>query len=745
MSLYTISPNGDLRLHLHAGQARAHTSRRRFIAVLAGTQSGKTSYGPFWLDKEIAGCGAGDYIAATSSYDLFKLKMLPEMQEVFENVLRTGRYWSGDKVMELRNPITGEYTKRKGDKPWGRIILRSAAARGGLESATAKAAWLDEAGQDEFDVTAWEAILRRLSINGGRALLTTTVYNLGWLKSEVYDRWVDGDTDFDVIQFASTMNPLFPNAEYERAKATMPKWRFEMFYDGKFTKPAGMIYADFEDWMVVNPFSIPDHWTQVKGVDFGGANTATVDLAQDPDTDIWYQYHESLTGDLSTPEHVLEAFKVCPPQRTTAYGGAPGETQYRADWRAAGFPVRQPLVGEVEVGIDRVTELIKTGRYRLFRTCTGTRDEIGKYRRQLDEAGNPTEKIEDKHSFHRCFVAGTTVETGDGHKRIEDVVVGDWVRTRHGLKPVIACGITDYQAQVKTVRFSDGRELTGTGNHPIWTHNRGWVSLDALRYSDIIEVSQSQEVKQWNARHSHSMGLHTIGIPMRGGRQTESISRGRANSCIGRFGSTTTERFQKGITSITLTGTRLTTTSRIWNRFFPRRITRITTRGVLRQPSRRISIRFAPSLKFGTLPGKGASGIANMQKRHGRNENQKSACVCSVANRFSLSHCENQTDFARITVNQHGGVQVALTTKCESAPSVAKSLSAISMRRRSIVPVRVSGVCDAGQAAVYNLTVADAPEYYANGVLVHNCDALRYAVTGIVKRRAQAVAVSRQG
>lgn len=29
---------------------------------------------------------------------------------------------------------------------------------------------------------------------------------------------------------------------------------------------------------------------------------------------------------------------------------------------------------------------------------------------------------------------------------------------------------------------------------------------------------------------------------------------------------------------------------------------------------------------------------------------------------------------------------------------------------------------------VYNLTVEGAPEYYANGILVHNCDALRYLV-----------------
>jgi hypothetical protein len=31
-------------------------------------------------------------------------------------------------------------------------------------------------------------------------------------------------------------------------------------------------------------------------------------------------------------------------------------------------------------------------------------------------------------------------------------------------------------------------------------------------------------------------------------------------------------------------------------------------------------------------------------------------------------------------------------------------------------------------APVFNLTVAGEPEFFANGVLVHNCDQMRYAV-----------------
>lgn len=43
-------------------------------------------------------------------------------------------------------------------------------------------------------------------------------------------------------------------------------------------------------------------------------------------------------------------------------------------------------------------------------------------------------------------------------------------------------------------------------------------------------------------------------------------------------------------------------------------------------------------------------------------------------------------------------------------------------------PVRVVGVRPAPSGSVYNLTVEGEPEFYANGVLVHNCDAKRYGV-----------------
>lgn len=227
-------------LNLHTGQGRAWRSDKRFIFVFAGTQGGKTSFGPWWLWNEIQKYGGGDYLAVTASFDLFKLKMLPELRMVFENTLNVGRYWSGDKVLELReNPDVPFQATRADDPMWGRIILRSAQSSGGLESATALAAWLDECGQDGFTLEDWEAVQRRLSLSQGRVLGTTTLYNLGWTKAEIFDRWKEGDPDIEVISFPSYLNPAFPKKEYDRMKDRLPEWRFSMFYKGEFARPAG--------------------------------------------------------------------------------------------------------------------------------------------------------------------------------------------------------------------------------------------------------------------------------------------------------------------------------------------------------------------------------------------------------------------------------------------------------------------------------------------------------------------------
>jgi len=271
-----------------------------------------------------------------------------------------------------------------------------------LESTTALAALMDECGQDEFTLETYEAILRRLSLAQGRILGTTTLYNTGWLKNEVFDRWEKGDPLYEVVQCSSVINPAFPREEFERAKSVMQSHRFKMQYLGQFDKPPGLIYDCVDDQHFEPPFEIPPEWPRYVGLDFGAVNTATVWGALDPDKNIYHIYRESLQGGMSTPEHVRWCKDVSAKENVvTTWGGAPSEDQPRMDWGANGWYVYRPPVADVEAGIDRVTRLFKERRVRIFNTLSGLRDELGSYRRKSDKMGMTIDEIENKRMFHR--------------------------------------------------------------------------------------------------------------------------------------------------------------------------------------------------------------------------------------------------------------------------------------------------------------------------------------------------------
>jgi hypothetical protein len=376
------------QLFMHPGQLRAWDSERRFVCVLAGTQSGKTAFAPWWLLREIRRCGPGDYLAVTATYDLFKLAMLPALLDVFVYKLGVGQYRPSDRTIDIPSLNA-------------RIILRSAESDGGLESATAKAAWLDEAGQDNYTLGTWEAVLRRLSIHQGRVLLTTTLYNLGWLKQRIYDKWREGDADIDVIQFDSTDNPAFPAEEYERARLSMPLWRFNMFYRGQYDRPAGQIYDCFDPGEhVVLPFAIPPEWPRYGGLDFGGVNTAAIFVAKEPgEITRYYAYREYHEGGRTAQQHT-DALLLGEPSIPDFSGGSHSEGQWRQEFRNAGLPIREPRVKDVEVGIQRGYGIIKRGELRVFNTCEGFIGQLQSYSRKLDAMGNTTEEIENKATYH---------------------------------------------------------------------------------------------------------------------------------------------------------------------------------------------------------------------------------------------------------------------------------------------------------------------------------------------------------
>ena len=69
----------------------------------------------------------------------------------------------------------------------------------------------------------------------------------------------------------------------------------------------------------------------------------------------------------------------------------------------AGIPIHgpaRPKVQSIEVGINRVFAAFALNQILVFEDLHGFLDELQSYSRELDEMGEPTEKIEAKETFH---------------------------------------------------------------------------------------------------------------------------------------------------------------------------------------------------------------------------------------------------------------------------------------------------------------------------------------------------------
>lgn len=400
-----------VQYHYHAGQLRALRSTADTVLVLAGTQGGKTVTGPPWMLQEIKRKGPGDYLAVAPTYPLMQKKMLPEFKTLFEEELKLGTYVGGSvkefRIDPLRAAALFRGTPFEGTTESARILFGHAQDPDSLESMTAKGAWLDEAGQKKFKLGSYEAINRRLSIHAGRKYITTTPYYLGWLKKQIHDRAgeVDPNTGrllYDLVRFPSNANPTFPEEIWLKAKRELPAWKFRLFYEAIFTRPAGIIYDSFNpDKHVVERFEIPEKWDRYLGVDFGGLHTAAMFYAWDPEKKRLVAYQEYFPKEKRTIQEHVEAIRELEPRGfALATGGAPSEDQWRSEFTEHGLEIERPRISEVEVGIDYVYAQHNTDKLLIFNDLGYYLDEKESYSRELDDQDEPTEKIEDKHSFH---------------------------------------------------------------------------------------------------------------------------------------------------------------------------------------------------------------------------------------------------------------------------------------------------------------------------------------------------------
>jgi len=277
-----------------------------------------------------------------------------------------------------------------------------------------------------------------------------------------------------------------------------------------------------------------------------------------------------------------------------------------------------------------------------------------------------------------CFVAGTKILTKRGQVNIENVTPYDYVMTRKGYKRVKA--ITSRDAEVMN-KFG----LTGTPDHPFILAN------DKIEKFKNLNVFHPLYI--WNEKQSSIMVRSITDILNQRGDIYESIfghiKNGNLvhNLYIETSGKTNTEKSQRNMLSITKMGIPLTT--------------QLKTLNVLKE-------------KYTTLTTcKNSCKTKNLE-----NKQFKTLSNHNILRRYGINLQKVENGIRTILQSRWGK---SLIDKL-IVRSVEKSLKQKNKMQPFVVIPVTKNTDGKFVKRVYNLHVQGCHEYFANNILVHNCD-----------------------
>lgn len=343
---------------LHEGQLAVYNSETRFTAAIAGTGGGKTVVGPLWMAKQIervrnaserAKPFLGMVVAPT--YKVLQRATVPTLIDTYKGTVLEGIYKEARNLYELPDG--------------GKIWCQGADNAGGLEGGQFDAVWLDEGGQVKYSV--WVALQGRTGAKQAPILITTTPYGKNWLFHEVYKKYLAGDKNYYVKKWSSTLNPIYPEEEYERAKGAMTKEKGAMRYDGEFMALEGLVYPEiYRTFVQLDEIELTSllsqHGKFYGGIDYGW-NDPFCGLAGFLDSNdvlwLWYERYKSKTA-IETHATALPKF-----QNRTITWFCEHNPELTLKLKKGGHRVKT-ATKNIVAGIDAVNARIYTDRIKII-------------------------------------------------------------------------------------------------------------------------------------------------------------------------------------------------------------------------------------------------------------------------------------------------------------------------------------------------------------------------------------------
>lgn len=317
-----------------------------------------------------------------------------------------------------------------------------------------------------------------------------------------------------------------------------------------------------------------------------------------------------------------------------------------------------------------------------------------------------------------CLIAGSMVEAERGPVAIESVKVGERVWTRHGLMPVTAAGKVREDAELIRMELSNGTSLTGTVNHMIFVNGYEWKRLDSIRNGDIVLswsklLSSTESSSGVTLNQSADTCVTTTG-------QEGITGRPGLDLFIKRYGGSITAKFRLISTFTTKTKIRSTTKSII------SKLSALATTFLCTLRRSQPEFECEKSKSWELRPRELASCRSGSESFTDATElgswRKENPCRSSVdtAERQPQQRPHNSSGSATSTASSRSAEKTGSMWRSGFAQSVENLLNASVLLSNRHVPVSVVASYPAGRSAVYDLSVDRHPEYFANGILVHN-------------------------
>ena len=347
------------------------------------------------------------------------------------------------------------------------------------------------------------------------------------------------------------------------------------------------------------------------------------------------------------------------------------------------------------------------------------------------QQARPPRMVEDPRCKNDCFVAGTMIETEHGPRAVETLRSGDLVWTRDGLRPV-GVSMETRTAQIWEMETESGRVLRGTKTHPILANNE-WTPLAELTLGSMLCGWRGRNLRAPESSDHPNESSSTARGSADTLRQRTAPSASTSSAsvdavCIALFGSTLTAPSLSASTFTTRTVTPSTTTSATLNCATDESICPSTlVRQVEPTCHGALLASHAKPLVCGTAAKRDERGIVSTDARHGLAAPCTNVSVSCAAGAFSRRSLERRCAAGSATPSDD--VTPAWMMSCVPASGAAWTTEPADSSVVATAPDRVRRVTATNESApVFNLSVRGTPEYFANGILVHNCsDAALYA------------------